>query len=49
MPAHIEKEILLHGPVEAAFTVYQDFLTYRSGVYEHIKGPEVWCVREYEG
>ncbi len=24
------------GPVEAAFTVYADFLTYKSGVYQHV-------------
>jgi len=31
----IATEILMHGPVEAAFTVYEDFLTYKSGVYVH--------------
>jgi len=31
--ANIAKEISTNGPVEAAFTVYQDFLTYKSGVY----------------
>ena len=31
----------MHGPVEAAFTVYQDFLTYKSGVYKHVKGPQL--------
>jgi len=41
MPQSIEKEIMTHGPVEAAFTVYQDFLTYKSGVYKHTKGPEL--------
>lgn len=39
--AEIQKEILLNGPVEAAFTVYQDFLTYKSGVYQHASGPEL--------
>ncbi|KHJ75974.1 papain family cysteine protease, partial [Oesophagostomum dentatum] len=29
----IQKEILTHGPVEVAFEVYEDFLTYSSGVY----------------
>ena len=24
------------GPVEAAFTVFADFLTYKGGVYEHV-------------
>jgi len=31
----IAQEIYSHGPVEAAFTVYEDFLTYKSGVYVH--------------
>ncbi|KAE8573216.1 Cat24 [Halyomorpha halys] len=34
----IQKEIMTHGPVEAAFTVYADFLTYKSGVYQHVTG-----------
>lgn len=29
---------MTHGPVEAAFTVYEDFLTYKSGVYHHTSG-----------
>jgi len=29
----IMNEIYQHGPVETAFTVYSDFLTYKSGVY----------------
>ena len=27
-----------HGPIEVAFTVYQDFLTYKTGVYHHTSG-----------
>jgi cathepsin B len=34
----IQNEIMKFGPVEAAFTVYQDFLTYASGVYQHKTG-----------
>jgi len=34
----IQREILLHGPVEAAFMVYSDFLAYKSGVYKHVTG-----------
>jgi len=34
----IETEIMTNGPVEAAFDVYQDFLTYKSGVYQHESG-----------
>lgn len=29
---------MTHGPVEASFTVYTDFLTYKSGVYYHTSG-----------
>jgi len=32
--AKIMQEIFSHGPVETAFSVYQDFLTYKSGVYK---------------
>ncbi len=41
MPEHIHHELFMHGPVEAAFTVYADFLTYKSGVYEHKHGAEL--------
>ncbi|KAM3178596.1 hypothetical protein ACTXT7_002223 [Hymenolepis weldensis] len=34
----IMKEIMTNGPVEADFIVYADFLTYYSGVYQHVKG-----------
>jgi len=34
----IETELFKNGPVEAAFTVYADFLTYKSGVYKHTSG-----------
>lgn len=34
----IKTEIFKNGPVEAAFTVYADFLTYKTGVYKHISG-----------
>ena len=30
-----------YGPVEAAFTVYADFPTYKSGVYKHMSGKEL--------
>jgi len=36
--AALMNEIYNHGPVEVAFTVYQDFLTYKSGVYKHTSG-----------
>uniref|UniRef100_A0A9L0ICU1 Cathepsin B n=1 Tax=Equus asinus TaxID=9793 RepID=A0A9L0ICU1_EQUAS len=34
----IMAEIFKNGPVEAAFTVYSDFLQYKSGVYQHVAG-----------
>lgn len=36
--AHIKAEIATNGPVEGAFTVYEDFITYKSGVYKHTTG-----------
>jgi len=37
----IKAEIFKNGPVETAFTVYEDFLTYKSGVYKHTSGGEL--------
>jgi len=37
-PNQIATEIMNFGPVEAAFSVYEDFLTYKSGVYQHTTG-----------
>nr|CAE47498.1 cathepsin B-like proteinase [Diabrotica virgifera virgifera] len=34
----IQAEILQNGPVEGAFSVYADFVNYKTGVYQHIKG-----------
>ncbi|XP_076042541.1 cathepsin B-like [Oratosquilla oratoria] len=34
----IKYEIMTNGPVEGAFTVYVDFLHYKSGVYQHRHG-----------
>ncbi|CAI4223637.1 unnamed protein product [Auanema sp. JU1783] len=36
--AAIQKELMSHGPVEAAFTVYEDFYHYTGGVYVHTGG-----------
>lgn len=38
---NIMQEIMTNGPVEAAFTVYADFPTYKSGVYQHKSGGEL--------
>jgi cathepsin B len=37
----ILQEVYTNGPVEVAFTVYEDFLTYKSGVYQHTTGDAV--------
>jgi cathepsin B len=36
--SQIQKEIMTNGPVEGAFTVYADFPSYKSGVYQHESG-----------
>jgi cathepsin B len=36
--AGIRQEIFTHGPVQAAFNVYADFMHYQSGVYQHVTG-----------
>jgi len=37
-PQDIQLELMKNGPVEAALTVYEDFLLYKSGVYQHVHG-----------
>lgn len=34
----IKHEIVTNGPVQTAFSVYSDFVTYQSGVYQHKSG-----------
>lgn len=34
----IKKDLIENGPVTAAFTVYEDFVNYKSGVYRHTTG-----------
>ena len=34
----IMHELMTNGPAEAAFTVYADFVNYKSGVYQHVEG-----------
>jgi cysteine peptidase C len=34
----LQLELLQHGPLEVTFTVYEDFLSYKSGVYQHVSG-----------
>ena len=35
---NIKQDIFSYGTATAAFTVYEDFLTYKSGVYQHTSG-----------
>jgi len=37
----IQTEIMTNGPIEGAFTVYADFPSYKSGVYQHTAGEEL--------
>jgi cathepsin B len=34
----IKEDIVKNGPVETGFTVYQDFMSYKSGIYKHTTG-----------
>ena len=34
----IKTELMNFGPIEVGFTVYEDFLTYKSGIYQHVEG-----------
>jgi cathepsin B len=34
----MQTEIFQNGPIESAFDVYEDFLTYKSGVYQYTTG-----------
>jgi cathepsin B len=34
----IQNEIMKNGPVQTGFEVYQDFINYKSGVYQHTSG-----------
>jgi cathepsin B len=40
-PRDIQLAILEGGPIETAFTVYQDFMSYSGGVYKHTTGSAV--------
>jgi cysteine peptidase C len=37
-PAAYQQELYANGPFEVSFTVYDDFLAYKSGVYSHTTG-----------
>lgn len=37
-PAAIKEDLYKNGPVNTGFVVYEDFMTYKSGVYKHESG-----------
>jgi len=37
----IQSEMMKNGPIQATFSVYEDFLQYKSGVYKHVTGEMV--------
>ena len=37
----IKNAIYSSGPVETGFTVYEDFMSYQSGVYKHVTGSQL--------
>ena len=36
--AVMKTELMTNGPFEVAFDVYEDFMTYKSGIYKHLTG-----------
>lgn len=32
---------MTNGPLEGGFIVYEDFFSYKSGIYEHVTGEEM--------
>jgi len=36
--AQIQQDVMKYGPVEATFSVYNDFVSYTSGIYQHTTG-----------
>mmetsp|Transcript_27431 Transcript_27431/g.49434 ORF Transcript_27431/g.49434 Transcript_27431/m.49434 type:complete len:336 (-) Transcript_27431:25-1032(-) len=37
-PKSIQMGILTEGPIEAQFLVFQDFMSYKGGIYKHVSG-----------
>ena len=42
---YIRAEIFASGSVEAEFIAYADFLTYKSGVYQHVTGGYLHAIK----
>jgi cathepsin B len=40
-PETIKQELSDNGPMELSFTVYQDFMTYKKGIYKHVSGSQL--------
>ena len=40
-PDRIQSDIFANGPVETGFTVYEDFMSYKSGIYVHTAGAQL--------
>jgi len=40
-PAQIKEELSKNGPVQTGFIVYEDFMHYKGGVYEHTHGEQL--------
>ena len=38
---HIQQEFDANGPVQTGFRVYEDFMQYKSGIYEHPHGEQL--------
>lgn len=39
--ANIMKELYEHGPMTLSYTVYEDFMNYKSGIYKHTSGKQL--------
>jgi cathepsin B len=40
-PAQIKEELVKNGPVQTGFIVYEDFMHYKGGIYEHTHGEQL--------
>jgi cathepsin B len=40
-PAQIQSEVYANGPVETGFDVYEDFMSYKSGIYHYTAGSKL--------
>lgn len=37
----IQTDLMTHGPIETGFKVYEDFMTYKKGIYQYTTGKNV--------